>query len=217
MAKPYLSVVRTALAQGLFCQELIPAKKDWLPFAVCLLLAASACRSTHNRTVSEVQSSHLRLPEAIESVQDWDDLTPEVRLDILESQYRSFGTLKLTDPQDPKGIADTKQKEIVEKMLKKSSIDLVAEDGVHSSIGELQVSARILLLGNETILGGEIQFLQKGCLMPDQSPPKRFVSESEAKKAGCEVDDHSVWIASVQFNHDGTPFSVSDYLEWMGD
>ena len=217
MAKPYLSMLYPALAQGLFCQEISQIKKDYLTLLVCLLLGASACRSTHNRTVSEVQSSHLRLPETLESVQDWDNLTPEVRLDILDTEYRSFSTLKLTDPQDPKIIANPKQKEILEKILKKSTVDLVAEDGVHSSIGELQVSARILLLKDETILGGEIQFLQKGCLMPDQSPPKRFVSEGEAKKSGCEVDDHSVWIALVQFNHDGTPFSVSDYLEWMGD
>lgn len=186
----------------------------------CAILAASvsACRSTKTGTPSDLTTRQASLPGTLETKESWDALSPEVRFEILDSEYRTYPSLKLTDPKDPETLSSPKEKALSEKMLSymKSTTDLRIEDKAHGQIGSLQTSVRILLLNGETILGGDVRFSQKGCVMPDHTAP-RFATEAQAKKAGCEMSEQNVWQAVGQFNHDGVPFAVSDFIEWMGN
>lgn len=188
-----------------------------LALSAFLTVSCLSCRATNRRGASEMSGVPVRLPEAVDSKEAWDTLEPEVRLEILDSEYPLYSTLELAPPQDARAIKDPRAKELADRMLAyaKANVDLRTDDGVHASVGGLRVEARILRLKRETILGGEIRLVQDGCSLPDQRTP-HFASEADAGKAGCERTVSSAWSAIGQFNHDGTPFSVSDFMEWTG-
>jgi hypothetical protein len=176
------------------------------------------CRSTRAGANYDLAARQASLPTTLETRESWDVLSPEARLEILDSEYRAYPSLKMTDPKDPGSLTSPQEKALAEKMLNymKSTTDLRIEDKSHGQIGSMQTSARILLLNGETILGGELKFFQKGCEMPDQTAP-RFATDALAKKAGCVTSDQNAWAAVGHFNYDGTPFAVSDFIEWLGN
>lgn len=176
------------------------------------------CRSTKSGTSYDLSTRQVSFPAALETRESWDVLSPESRFEILDSEYRSYPSLKMTEAKDPGVLTASQEKVLAEKMLNyiKSTTDLRIEDKTHGQIGTMQTMVRILLLNGETILGGEVRFYQKGCEMPDQTAP-RFVTEAQAKKAGCVTSDQHGWAAVGHFNYDGTPFAVSDFIEWIGN
>jgi hypothetical protein len=181
-------------------------------------LQGTGCRSTKIGAASDLLSKQVSLPPTLETRESWDVLSPEARLEILDSEYRSYPSLKMTEAKDPGALTNPQEKALAEKMLNymRSTTDLRIEDKSHGQIGGLQTSVRILRLNNETILGGELRFYQKGCEMPDHTAP-RFATDDQAKKAGCEMADQNAWVAVGQFNYDSVPFAVSDFIEWMGN
>jgi hypothetical protein len=181
-------------------------------------LQVSGCRSTKIGATSDLLAKQVSLPPTLETRESWDVLSPEAKLEILDSEYRSYPSLKMTEPKDPGALTNSQEKALADKMLNymKSTTDLRIEDKSHGQIGGLQTSVRVLRLNNETILGGEVRFYQKGCEMPDHTAP-RFATDEQAKKAGCEMADLNVWAAVGQFNYDSVPFAVSDFIEWMGN
>lgn len=156
-------------------------------------------------------------PAAIASVQDWDRLDPEVRHDVMETDYTRYKNLSLTGKTRLQDVKDPAQKAFVDKMAAymRTNGDMNIEDQTHARIGEPETWVELLLLDGKTILGGEIRVVQLGCDMADETTPA-FKTKEEAEQKGCDVSGDAWWSAHGAFNHDGVPFEYADFMEWGG-
>ena len=127
-------------------------------------------------------------------------------------------TLDLVEGQDLTVIANDAAETFaleMEKIMRTESY-LEVEDDYYSKIGSVHISSVTILVLDETLaIGGSISYLQKGCVMPDDSSPY-FETEEEAKKAGCDTNADVSWQAHDTFDFDLSPFSLGEYMEWSG-
>jgi hypothetical protein len=183
---------------------------------VLLAVLVSGCRLfAGNAEPSEIRAVSEPLPAAVPSIEAWNALDPDVRVEILTGAYSGYANLKATDRQAPAAFTDPAQRAFAERLATylRTNGDMEVVDSIHARIGELQVTSRVVLLDGKTILGGEVWFWHQGCDMPDDTTPQ-FKTVAEAETAGCDLSDSSYWAAHGTFNHDGVPFEYSDFLEW---
>jgi hypothetical protein len=181
-------------------------------------LAATACRTGEPKDVAaDVKVATEPLPPQVASVASWDALSADVREEIFDGAYRRYPNLVMTERRPAAQMKGTPNAALTDRMVTymRSNGTMAVEDQSHARVGEVEVTVTFLTLATGEVLAGEVQFLQRGCEMPDETAP-HFKSLDEASNAGCDVSDVNQWNAHGVFNHDGAPFEYGDYLEWAG-
>lgn len=154
----------------------------------------------------------------------WKNLSEEDRALFAEGygddEYSNVKTISLTlsPDQDLTIITNNAAKTFALEMQKIMQTEsyLEVEDDYYSKIGSTYIFSVTVVVLDETIaLGGSISYIQQGCMMPDDSS-EYFDTEEEAKTAGCDVNADVSWQAHGTFDHDFTPFSLGEYMEWSG-
>ena len=157
-----------------------------------------------------------KLPAEVKAVADWDALPKDVRQDVVDGDTHGYKSLSVTQRQKAEALSDADAKAFAAKMVSfmRTHGDMTVQDGSHARVGPEETWVRLVLLDGKTILGGSVAFEQAACDMPDDTAVT-FPGPAEAKKAGCELGT-GAWSAEGSFNHDGSPFSHGDYMEWSG-
>jgi hypothetical protein len=192
-----------------------PSRSVLLAAFVAVPLLTTGCRLFQGDSGDPAELRSVSEPAAVPTVAAWDALPAEVRVDILTGAYAKYPNMKVTERQAPAAFSDPAQRAYAEKLATylKTNGDMEVVDSIHARVGELKVTARLLLLDGTTTLGGEVGFWHQGCDMPDDTTPQ-FKSAADAEAAGCDLGESSYWAAHGTFNHDGVPFEYSDFLEW---
>jgi hypothetical protein len=183
-----------------------------------MIVAATACRTGEPKDVgADIKVATEQLPPQVPNVASWDALSAEVRQEIFESAYRRYPNLAMSERRPVAQLKGTPGAALADRMVSymRGNGTMAVEDRSHARVGDVEISVVTLALTTGEVLAAEVQFLQRGCEMPDETAP-HFKTLSEAASAGCDVSDINQWTAHGVFNHDGTPFEAGDYLEWAG-
>jgi hypothetical protein len=177
-----------------------------------VLVAAAGCRTTNeDHTISSLEKDNL--PAAIDTIEQWNQLEPDVKAAILDSEYVRYKSLVVTPWKNSSELSDNVQQDLVKKMqsfMGSNGATEVADDS-YSKVGPLNARVRFLLIGN-SVIGSHIEYWQEGCEMPDESV-NSFPSKEAAEGSGCELLGAS-WKSHGLFNHNGSPLEYSDFMEW---
>lgn len=180
--------------------------------ALYFIFAAAGCRTTNDdHTISSFEKENM--PAAIDTIEQWNQLEPDVKAAILDSDYKRYPSLVVTPWKNAGDLSDAVQRDLTKKMQSFMGSNGATEvaDETYSKVGPLNARVRFLLIGNN-IIGGHIEYWQDGCEMPDESV-NSFPSKEQAEGSGCELLGAS-WKSHGLFNHTGSPLEYSDFMEW---
>lgn len=176
------------------------------------VLLAFGCRSAQmDYSIASLDKDEL--PPSIETIDQWNQLDPDVKATILDSEFKRYKTLSVSDWNRTSDISDSVRRNLAEKMQTFMGSNGATEvtDETYSKVGAIEAKVRFLSIGTN-VIGAHIEYSQDGCEMPDESV-NSFKSRDEAEVSGCELLG-SGWKSHGLFNHNGSPLEYSDFMEW---
>lgn len=181
-------------------------------FIVIVATGLFGCRTVNDDyTIASLEKDSL--PAKIETLDQWNALGSDTKALIIDSEFVRYPTLTVSDWSTIPTLKDTPQKELANKMETFMGANGATEvtDETYSKVGNIEVRTRFIAIGS-SIVGGHIEYVQKGCEMPDESIAS-FKSKDEAEVSGCELLG-SGWRSHGLFNYNGSPLEYSDFMEW---
>ena len=168
-------------------------------------------------------SSQTAAPLSVLTLEAWDQMNQDDRAFIAEGYGTEFSNVtivefSLSSTDDFSAIPHPLARQFAEKMHAAMQVETSLEvgDDYYAQYGPTFVfNVSLALLDDTTILGGSINYIQYGCIMPDESSPY-FEDEEEARLAGCDVNSDVSWQSYGVFNYDLEPLYLTGYMEWSG-
>lgn len=186
--------------------------RKFSPGFLILILTAFGCRSAQlDYSIASLDKDDL--PVNIETIDQWNQLDPDVKATILDTEFKRYKTLTVSSWNVTSELSDAGQRNLTEKMQTFMGSNGATEvsDETYSKVGAIEAKVRFLSIGT-SIIGAHIEYAQGGCEMPDESV-NSFNSRDDAEVSGCELLGAG-WKSRGLFNHNGAPLEYSDFMEW---
>lgn len=183
--------------------------------AFILMIAESlmGCRTVNeDYTIASLENKNS-MPAKIETLDQWNTLDPDIKAQIIDSEYARYPNLVVSVWTTLSTLNEAPQKDLANKMQAFMDANGATQvtDETYSKVGSVEVRTRFIGIGS-SIIGGHIEYVQKGCEMPDESVAS-FKSKDEAEVSGCELLGAG-WHSRGLFNYNGSPLEYSDFMEW---
>lgn len=96
----------------------------------------------------------------------------------------------------------------------KTELYTEVEDDYYFTVGNLEKTAVIHFSSDNTFIGANTHYLQRGCYQEDEESG-HYSTEAEAKKNGC-IDSDVSWSGNSIVNESLKEIYQSDFMEWSG-